>query len=54
MPPDQYDNPRIGLTAHLFQREITAKAYEIRVAAVAGNSSLSPSMPPADSGRGST
>ncbi|MEW9509284.1 MvdC/MvdD family ATP grasp protein [Streptomyces bacillaris] len=36
VPPDQYDNPRIGLTAHLFQREITARAYEIRVTAVAG------------------
>ncbi|MDT0493371.1 hypothetical protein RM717_22990 [Streptomyces griseus] len=36
VPPDQFSNPRIGLTAHLFQREITTKAYEIRVTAVAG------------------
>ncbi|MFJ1590146.1 MvdC/MvdD family ATP grasp protein [Kitasatospora albolonga] len=36
VPPDQFSNPRIRLTAHLFQREITTKAYEIRVTAVAG------------------
>ncbi|MET7499560.1 MvdC/MvdD family ATP grasp protein [Streptomyces microflavus] len=36
VPPDQFSNPRIGLTAHLFQREITTKACEIRVTAVAG------------------
>ncbi|MFF5285166.1 MvdC/MvdD family ATP grasp protein [Streptomyces sp. NPDC013171] len=34
VPPEQYLDPRIGLTAHLFQREITVKAYEIRVTAV--------------------
>lgn len=34
VPPEQYDDPRIALTAHLFQREITSKAYEIRVTVV--------------------
>lgn len=34
VPPEQYADPRIALTAHLFQREITAKAYEIRVTVV--------------------
>ncbi|MFE6103166.1 MvdC/MvdD family ATP grasp protein [Streptomyces laurentii] len=34
VPPEQYGDPRIALTAHLFQREITAKAYEVRVTVV--------------------
>ncbi|MFH8559103.1 MvdC/MvdD family ATP grasp protein [Streptomyces celluloflavus] len=36
VPPEQWKDPRIGLTAHLFQREITDKAYEVRVAVVNG------------------
>lgn len=36
VPPEQFGDPRIGLTAHLFQREITDKAFEVRVTAVAG------------------
>ncbi|WP_216355944.1 MvdC/MvdD family ATP grasp protein [Streptomyces sp. MP131-18] len=36
VPPHRWNDPRISLTAHLFQREITDKAYEIRVAAVDG------------------
>ncbi|MFM9448206.1 ATP-grasp ribosomal peptide maturase [Streptomyces acidiscabies] len=36
VPPEQYGDPRIALTAHLFQREITSKAYEIRVTVVDG------------------
>ncbi|MEU8761946.1 MvdC/MvdD family ATP grasp protein [Streptomyces sp. NPDC048659] len=36
VPPEQYGDPRIALTAHLFQREITHKAYEIRVTVVDG------------------
>jgi hypothetical protein len=35
VPSDQWSNPRIGLTTHLFQREITDKAYEVRVTVVA-------------------
>ncbi|WP_206507766.1 MvdC/MvdD family ATP grasp protein [Streptomyces chrestomyceticus] len=34
VPPEQWADPRIALTAHLFQREITDKAYEIRVTVV--------------------
>ncbi|GAA0482995.1 ATP-grasp ribosomal peptide maturase [Streptomyces stramineus] len=34
--PEQWTDPRIALTAHLFQREITDKAYEIRVTVVNG------------------
>jgi ATP-grasp ribosomal peptide maturase len=34
VPREQWDDPRIALTAHLFQREITDKAYEIRVTIV--------------------
>ncbi|MEU1819689.1 MvdC/MvdD family ATP grasp protein [Streptomyces roseifaciens] len=36
VPPEQWTDPRIGLTAHLFQREITDKAYEVRVTVVNG------------------
>ncbi|WP_137991289.1 MvdC/MvdD family ATP grasp protein [Streptomyces vilmorinianum] len=36
VPPEQHADPRIALTAHLFQREITNKAYEIRVTVVDG------------------
>jgi hypothetical protein len=36
VPPERWDDPRIALTAHLFQQEITPKAYEIRVTCVAG------------------
>lgn len=36
VPPEQWADPRIALTAHLFQREITDKAYEIRVTVVNG------------------
>ncbi|NML53352.1 hypothetical protein HHL19_06420 [Streptomyces sp. R302] len=36
VPPEQYADSRIALTAHLFQREITDKAYEVRVAVVDG------------------
>lgn len=36
VPAEQWDEPRIALTAHLFQREITDKAYEIRVTVVDG------------------
>jgi ATP-grasp ribosomal peptide maturase len=36
VPPEQWDDPRIALTAHLFQHEITDKAYEVRVTCVAG------------------
>ncbi|WP_406296522.1 hypothetical protein OG948_13480 [Embleya sp. NBC_00888] len=32
--PEQWDDPRIALTAHLFQREITDKAYEVRLTVV--------------------
>lgn len=34
VPPEQYRDPRIALTAHLFQREIVDKAYEVRVTVV--------------------
>lgn len=34
VPAEQWDEPRIALTAHLFQREITDKAYEVRVTVV--------------------
>ncbi|MGO4630478.1 MvdC/MvdD family ATP grasp protein [Streptomyces sp. 2RAF24] len=34
VPPEQYDDPRIALAPHLFQREITDKAYEIRLTVV--------------------
>ncbi|WP_154402608.1 hypothetical protein [Nocardioides speluncae] len=34
VPAEQWDDSRIALTAHLFQREITDKAYEIRVTVV--------------------
>ncbi|MER5783174.1 MvdC/MvdD family ATP grasp protein [Streptomyces mobaraensis] len=37
VPPEQWNDPRIALTAHLFQREITDKAYEIRVTVVDGH-----------------
>lgn len=33
---EDWENPRIALTAHLFQQEITDKAYEVRVTCVAG------------------
>lgn len=36
VPAEQIADPRIALTAHLFQREITDKAFEIRVAVVDG------------------
>ncbi|GGZ56724.1 ATP-grasp ribosomal peptide maturase [Streptomyces inusitatus] len=36
VPEEQWREPRIALTAHLFQREITDRAYEVRVAVVAG------------------
>ncbi|MEW2412621.1 MvdC/MvdD family ATP grasp protein [Streptomyces sp. NPDC046866] len=36
VPEEQWSDPRIALTAHLFQREITDKAYEIRVPVVDG------------------
>lgn len=36
VPPEQWADPRIALTAHLFQREITDKAYEVRVTVVGG------------------
>ncbi|MEU4267986.1 hypothetical protein [Streptomyces sp. NPDC026092] len=36
VPTEQLTDPRIALTAHLFQREITDKADEIRVAVVDG------------------
>ncbi|MFI1205618.1 MvdC/MvdD family ATP grasp protein [Streptomyces sp. NPDC020883] len=36
VPPEQWHDPRIALTAHLFQREIVNKAYEVRVAVVDG------------------
>ncbi|MFE2409028.1 MvdC/MvdD family ATP grasp protein [Kitasatospora sp. NPDC059408] len=36
VPPDRWDEPRVSLTAHLFQEEITDKAYEVRVTCVAG------------------
>ncbi|MEU9003982.1 hypothetical protein, partial [Streptomyces sp. NPDC048551] len=36
VPQEQWNDPRIALTAHLFQREITDKAYEIRVTVVDG------------------
>ncbi|MFG2668360.1 MvdC/MvdD family ATP grasp protein [Streptomyces sp. NPDC048387] len=34
VPAEQWSDPRIALTAHLFQQEITDKAYEIRVTVV--------------------
>jgi glutathione synthase/RimK-type ligase-like ATP-grasp enzyme len=34
VPSEAWADPRISLTAHLFQREIVDKAYEIRVTAV--------------------
>ncbi|MFE4665371.1 RimK domain-containing protein [Streptomyces sp. NPDC056716] len=34
VPEAQWDDPRIALTAHLFQREITDKTHEIRVTVV--------------------
>ncbi|WP_370152277.1 MvdC/MvdD family ATP grasp protein [Streptacidiphilus sp. EB129] len=34
--PEQWDDPRIALTAHLFQREISDKVFEVRVTCVAG------------------
>lgn len=34
VPSGQWDDPRIALTAHLFQREITDRAYEVRVTVV--------------------
>ncbi|MFK0294836.1 MvdC/MvdD family ATP grasp protein [Streptomyces sp. NPDC090442] len=36
VPPEQWNDPRIALTAHLFQREIVNKAYEVRVTVVDG------------------
>ncbi|MFG2775320.1 MvdC/MvdD family ATP grasp protein [Streptomyces sp. NPDC048350] len=36
VPAEQFTDPRIALTAHLFQREITDRAYEIRVTVVDG------------------
>jgi ATP-grasp ribosomal peptide maturase len=36
VPAEQLNDPRIALTAHLFQREITDKAFEIRVTVVDG------------------
>ncbi|MEE1781638.1 hypothetical protein PUR71_01615 [Streptomyces sp. SP17BM10] len=36
VPADRWADPRVALTAHLFQREITDKAYEVRVTCVAG------------------
>nr|WSZ96229.1 hypothetical protein OH820_11695 [Streptomyces sp. NBC_00857] len=36
VPREQWNDPRIALTAHLFQREITDKAYEVRVTVVDG------------------
>lgn len=36
VPSEQYAEPRIALTAHLFQREITDKAPEVRVTVVDG------------------
>lgn len=34
VPPEDWPNPRIRLTAHLFQQEIVDKAYEVRVTIV--------------------
>lgn len=51
VPPEQWDDPRIALTAHLFQREITAKAYEIRVTVVDGQLfpvAITPARSPAE------
>ncbi|MFD5435996.1 MvdC/MvdD family ATP grasp protein [Kitasatospora sp. NPDC127067] len=36
VPEDRWDDPRAALTAHLYQQEITDKAYEVRVTCVAG------------------
>lgn len=36
VPAEQWDNPRVALTCHLYQQEITDKAYELRVTCVAG------------------
>ncbi|MFB7129496.1 MvdC/MvdD family ATP grasp protein [Kitasatospora sp. NPDC056273] len=36
VPADRWDDPRVALTAHLYQQEITDKAYEVRVTCVAG------------------
>ncbi|RDG35416.1 hypothetical protein [Streptomyces corynorhini] len=32
--PKEWDDPRIALTAHLFQQEITDRAYEVRATVV--------------------
>ncbi|MCW5253923.1 RimK domain-containing protein [Streptomyces sp. SHP 1-2] len=34
VPEEQWDDPRIALTAHLFQREITDRVYEVRATVV--------------------
>ncbi|MGW2255416.1 MvdC/MvdD family ATP grasp protein [Kitasatospora sp. NPDC001660] len=36
VPADRWSDPRVALTAHLYQQEITDKAYEVRVTCVAG------------------